>query len=155
MPLLESEPERERENNLKIFLPAVIALVVLQVTGSVQEDSKYPEDALLVSNKVQEYLGRESMVNFGGDDSSLVLLVALGGEWTGVPDQWTELIIITSYAASLDLQRSWNIMDIAVSFGRSWCKISMEQIFETAGEELSEIEFIEKFQAITEIYPMN
>lgn len=140
---------------MKTFLPAVIALIVLQAVGSVQEDSKYPEDALLVSNMVQEYLDRESMVNFEGADSSLVLLVALGGEWTGAPDQWTELIIITSYAASLDLQRSWNIMDIAVSFGSSWCRISMEKIFETAGEELSETEFLEKFQAITEIHPMN
>lgn len=136
-------------------MPAVTALIVLQAVGSVQEDSKYPEDALLVSNTVQEYLERESMVNFEGADSSLVLLVALGGEWTGSPDQWTELIIITSFAASLDLQRSWNIMDIAISFGSSWCRISMEKIFETAGEELSETEFLEKFQAITEIYPMN
>lgn len=140
---------------MKTFLPAVIALIVLQAVGSVQEDSKYPEDALLVSNMVQEYLGVESMVNFSGADSSLVLLVALGGEWIGVPDQWTELIIISSYAASLDLQRSWNIMDIAVSFGSSWCRISMEKIFETAGEELSETEFLERFQAITEIRPMN
>ncbi|MCD4847461.1 MAG: hypothetical protein K8R76_04645 [Candidatus Aegiribacteria sp.] len=140
---------------MKTFLPAVIALIVLQAVGSVQEDSKYPEDALLVSNTVQEYLERESMVNFEGADSSLVLLVALGGEWTGESDQWTEMIIITSYAASLDLQRSWNIMDIAVSFGSSWCSISMENIFETAAEELSETEFLEQFKAITEIHPMN
>ena len=140
---------------MKILLPVVLTLIVLQGMGSVQEDSRYPEDALLVSNMVQEYFDRESMVNFGGDDSSLVLLVALGGEWTGDPDQWTELIIITSYAASLDLQRSWNIMDIAVSYGSSWCRISMEKIFETAGEELSETEFLERFKTITEIRPMN
>ena len=140
---------------MRIFLPVVIALIVLRAMAGVQEESKYPEDALLVSNMVQEYLEMESMVNFGGDDSSLVLLVALDGEWTGDPDQWTELIIITSYAASLDLKRSWNIMNIAVSFGSSCCRISMENIFETAGEELSETEFLEKFQAITEIYPMN
>lgn len=130
-------------------------LVFLQAMGGVQEGSKFPEDALLISDMVQEYLEREPMVSFNGADSSLVLLVSFGGEWTGDPDQWTELIIISSYSASLDLQRSWNIKDIAISFGNSWCRIPMEKMLVTAVEELSETEFLEKFQAITEIRLIN
>ncbi len=139
---------------MKAVVPVIVMLISLQAMGAVQEGSEYPEDALLVSNTVQEYLSRELMVSFAGADSSLVLFIALGGEWTGDPDQWTELIIISSYAASLDLQRSWSIKDIAVSFGSSWCRLSMNEIFEIAAEEPGETEFLEKLQAITEIYEL-
>ncbi len=138
---------------MKLLVPTVTVLVILQAMGGVQEGSMYPEDALLVSNTVQEYLNRELMVSFTEADSSLlVLFVALGGEWTGDPSQWMELIIVSSYAASLDLQRSWSIKDIAVSFGSSWCNLPIDKIFEIANEEFGETEFLEEFQAITEIH---
>lgn len=137
---------------MKLLVPIVTMLVILQVMGGVQEDSLFPDDALLVSDTVQEYLGKESAVSFTGTDSTLVLFISLGGEWRGDPDQWTELIIISSYAASLDLQRSWNIRDIAVSFGSSWCRLSMNEISEIVGDELSETALLERFQAITEVY---
>ncbi len=130
-------------------------MVFLQAMGAVQEGSLYPEDALLISDAVQEYLNGELMVSFAGVDSSLVLFVTLGGEWTGDPDQWAELIIISSYTASIDLQRSWNIKDIAVSFGSSWCRIPMYEILEITDKDLGESELLERFQAITEIYTMN
>lgn len=130
-------------------------MIVLQAIGAVQEGSLYPEEALLISDTVQEYINGDLMVNIAGTDSSLVLFIALGGEWTGDTDQWNELIIISSYAAYLDLQRSWNIRDIAVSFGSSWCRLAMDEIMEITDEELGESEFLERFQAITEIYSMN
>jgi len=139
---------------LKRVVPAIVFMIFLQAMGAVQEGSEYPEDALLLSNWVQDYLSNELMVSFAEADSSLVLFVALGGEWTGDPDQWTELIVISSYAAFLDLQRSWSIGDIAVSFGSSWCRLPMDEILEIADEDIGESEFFEKFKAITEIYPL-
>jgi len=139
---------------LKTLVPFMTVMIFLHAIGGVQEGSEYPEDALLLSNTVQEYLSSESLVSFAGSDSSLVLFIALGGEWTGDPDQWTELIIISSYAAYLDLQRSWNIVDIAVSSGTSWCRIPMDRILEITDEELDESELLERFQVITEIYEL-
>ncbi len=137
---------------MKTVVSVIVFMFFLQAMGAVQEGSIYPEDALLVSDTVQEYLGRELAVSFKETDSTLVLFVSLGGEWRGGSDQWTELIFISSYAASLDLQRSWSVKDIAVSFGGSWCRLSMNEIFEIATEELTETEFLEKFQAITEVF---
>ncbi|MCK5116149.1 MAG: hypothetical protein KAR44_06085 [Candidatus Aegiribacteria sp.] len=140
---------------MKTVIPIILFAIVLKAFGAVQEGSLYPEDALLISDTVQEYLNGEMIVNLVGADSSLVLFIALGGEWTGDQEQWTELMIISSYAAYLDLQRSWSIMDIAVSFGSSWCRLPMDEILEITDEELGESELLEKFQAITEIYTMN
>ncbi|MEN8210020.1 MAG: hypothetical protein ABFR50_12300, partial [Candidatus Fermentibacteria bacterium] len=67
---------------------------------------------------------------------------------------WTELMIISSYAAYLDLQRTWSIVDIAVSFGSSWCRIPMDKILEITDKELGESELLEWFAAITEIYEL-
>ncbi len=140
---------------MKTVVPIIVFALVPGAMGAVQEGSLYPEDALLFSDTVQEYLNGEMIVNLAGTDSSLVLFIALGGEWAGDPEQWTELIIISSHAAYLDLQRSWSIMDIAVSFGSSWCRLPMDEILEITDEELGESELLERFQAITEIYPMN
>ena len=140
---------------MKTAVPVIVLVFFLQAPGAVQEGSLYPEDALLISDTVQEYLSGELIVNFAGTDSSLVLFTALGGEWTGDPDQWIELITISSYAAYLDSQRSWNIKDIAVSFGSNWCRVSMDEIMAITDEELNESELIERFQAITEIRAMN
>ncbi len=129
-------------------------MIFFRVIGGVQAGSEYPEDALLISDAVQEYLNGEMLVNLVGADSSLVLFIALGCEWTGDHEQWSELIIISSYAAYLDLQRSWSIMDIAVSFGSSWCRLPMDEILEITDEELGESELLERFQAITEIYEL-
>ena len=139
---------------MKTTVPVIVLVFFLQAMGVVQEDSLHPEDALLFSDSVQEYLNDELIVSFAGVDSSLVLFVALGGEWTGDPDQWTELIMISSYAAYLDLQRSWSIRDIAVASGSSWCRIPMDEIMKIADEELSESELLERFQVITEIYEL-
>ncbi|MEN8207803.1 MAG: hypothetical protein ABFR50_00980 [Candidatus Fermentibacteria bacterium] len=140
---------------MKTVLPVLVLSIVVQVMGAVQEGSLYPEDALLISDAVGEYLDGELIVNFAGADSSLVLFISLGGEWTGDPEQWAELIIVSSCAASVDLQRDWSIMDIAVSFGSSWCRVPVNEILELAAEESDESEFLEKFQTVTEFYSMN
>ncbi len=130
-------------------------MISLQASGAVHEGSLYPEDALLISDTIAEYIDAEFVMNFTGTDSSLVLFIALGGEWTGDPDQWDELMIVSSCAASIDLQRSWSIRDIAVSFGSSWCRLPMDEIMEIIDDDLGESEILERFQAITEIYTMN
>ena len=140
---------------MKTAVPVIVLVFFLPAMGVVQEGSLYPEDALLISDNVQEYLNEELIVDFAGTDSSLVLFIALGGEWVGDPDQWAELITISSYAAYLDSQRSWSIRDIAVSLGSSWCRLPMDEIMEITDDELSESESLERFQAITEIYAMN
>ncbi len=140
---------------MKTAVPVIVLMFLFQAMGAVQEGSLYPEDALLISDAVQEYLNGELIVNLAGTDSSLVLFIVLGGEWTGEPDQWTELILISSYAAYLDQQRSWNIKDIAVSFGSNWCRLPMDEILEITDEEPDESELLERFQAITEIRAMN
>ena len=140
---------------MKTVIPILIFAVAPAVMGSVQEGSLYPEDVLLISDTIAEYIDAEFVINFAGTDSSLVLFVALGGEWTEDPDQWAELIIISSYAAYLDSQRSWSIQDIAVSFGSRWCRLPMDEILEITDDELDESELLERFQAITEIYTLN
>ena len=140
---------------MKTVLSVIVIMISFEASGAVSEGSLYPEDALLISDTVQEYLNGELMVNIAGTDSSLVLFIALGGEWTGDTDQWAELIILSSYTVSIDLQRSWNIRDIAVSFGSSWCRLPMDEIMEIIDDDLDESELLEKFQAITEIYTMN
>ncbi|RKZ09547.1 hypothetical protein DRQ25_06005 [Candidatus Fermentibacteria bacterium] len=140
---------------MKTVLSVIVVMISFEASGAVHEGSLYPEDALLISDTVQEHYDGELMVNLAGTDSSLVLFVALGCEWTGDTEQWNELMIVSSCAASIDLQRSWSIRDIAVSFGSSWCRLHMDELLEITDEELGESEFLERFQAITEIYPMN
>ena len=140
---------------MKIAVSVFVIVFILQAMAAVQDGSLYPEDALLISDTVQEYLDGELIVNLVGTDSSLVLFIALGGEWTGDTDQWAELVIISSCAANLDVQRSWSIRDIAVSFGSGWCRIPMDKILEIIDEELDESELLERFKGLIEIYPMN
>ncbi len=140
---------------MKTVLSVIVVMISFEASGAVSEGSLFPEDALLISDTVQEYLNGELIVNIAGTDSSLVLFIALGGEWTGDTDQWAELIIISSCTASIDLQRSWNIRDIALSFGSSWCRLPMDEIMEIIDDDLDESELLERFQAITEIYTMN
>jgi len=125
--------------------------IAFSAVGAVQDESLYPEDALFISDAISEYLGIESMVSLTGEDSTVVLFVALGGEWTGEPDQWSELIVISSAALHIDLQRSFCILDIAVSFGNSWCRIPVDELLLLSGEDLDESEFLERFQEVTEI----
>ncbi|GEM_PF-2071357 len=140
---------------MKTVLSVIVVMISFEASGAVHEGSLYPEDALLISDTVQEHYDGELMVNLAGTDSSLVLFVALGGEWTGDTEQWDELMIISSYAAYLDSQRSWSIQDIAVSFGSRWCRLPMDEILEITDDELDESELLERFQAITEIYTLN
>ena len=78
---------------MKTVLSVIVVMISFEAAGAISEDSLYPEDALLISDTVQEYYDGELMVNIAGTDSSLVLFVALGGEWTGDTEQWDELII--------------------------------------------------------------
>ncbi len=140
---------------MKTVLSVIVVMISFEASGAISEGSLYPEDALLISDTVQEYYDGELMVNLSGTDSSLVLFVALGGEWTGDTEQWDELIIVSSCAASIDLQRSWIIKDIAISIGSRWCRVPMDEIMEIIDDDLDESELLERFQAITEIYIMN
>ncbi len=65
---------------MKTVVPIIVIALVPGAMGAVQEGSLYPEDALLFSDTVQEYLNGEMIVNLAGTDSSLVLFIALQGE---------------------------------------------------------------------------
>ncbi len=78
---------------MKTVLSVIVVMISFEAAGAISEGSLHPEDALLISDTVQEYYDGELMVNIAGTDSSLVLFIALGGEWTGDTEQWDELII--------------------------------------------------------------
>lgn len=143
-------------NVLRSALPAILLVLVsaLSVSAAVQDSSLHPEEALLVSDVVSEYLGRESMVSFREVDGSLVLFVALGEEWTGSPQQWDELLILSSYSAALSTQKPWIILDIAVSYGHKWLRIPVEALTALEDRELDEDELREEFRSIVESYTM-
>ncbi|MBD3278899.1 MAG: hypothetical protein GF388_11420 [Candidatus Aegiribacteria sp.] len=135
-----------------------ILLAVISASGinaAVQDSTLHPEEALLVSEMVSEYLGRESMVSFREVDGSLVLFAALGGEWTGSPQQWDELLVLSSYAAALSAQKPWSIVDIAVSYGEHWLRVPVEGLTVLEDGELDEDEMREEFRSLVQSYSMN
>mgnify|MGYP006281449389 CR=1 FL=1 len=131
-----------------------VMIFVISVSAAVQDATLYPEEALLVSDFVSEHLGRESMVSFREVDGCLVLFVALGGEWTDSPQQWDQLLILSSYAAALSAQKPWNIADIAVSYGENWLRVPVEGLSAIEDTELSEQLLRQEFRSIVDSYTM-
>jgi hypothetical protein len=113
--------------------------------------SEHPDDALMMAGELAGYMQMEPLVSFSGPDSAIVVFVALGGHWSGDDEQWDRLILISSYAVYLDLMREWELGDIAVSFGDSWCRIHPEGLLSLSDRELDRADLLDAFRSITEV----
>lgn len=130
---------------LALFLPAAAG------AGRV---TLHQEDAQLLDEWILGNLGRQSIVTFSADDSSLVLFVSLGGTWTGDPAQWSDLGILSEFVLSMDLQRDWDLKDMAVSFGDSWCLVPMDSLMTLWIEDPAAGELSDLVRAITAVRGM-
>lgn len=124
----------------------LLAASILPASADVRMGSDHPEDAQLVSDMIEEHLGTISLVSMNEEEGSLVLFVSTGGEWIDSEDNWTELTLICSYAVSLDLERDWELKDIAVSYSDSWCRVAVEDV--------KEEEFLREIRERTEVYTL-
>ncbi len=116
--------------------------------------SEHPDDALMMARELAGYMQMEPLVSFSGPDSALLVFVALGGHWSGDDEQWDRLILISSYAVYLDILREWELGDIAVSFGDSWCRITPEGLLSLSDRELDHAGLLDAFRSITEVRSM-
>ncbi|MBN2607503.1 MAG: hypothetical protein JXA64_00190 [Candidatus Fermentibacteraceae bacterium] len=139
-----------------------VTLVIFAITVPVEggpaagagPGSQHPDDALMMAGELAHYLQMEPIVSLSGPDSAIVVFVALGGHWSGDDGQWDSLVLISSYAVYLDLLREWELGDVAVSFGDSWCRITPEGLLSLSDRELEHADLLEAFRAITEVRSM-
>jgi hypothetical protein len=124
--------------------------------AAVQQDSAWPEDALLMNDLINSHLEQDFLLALSEDDSSLVLFVSLDGQWTDSDDDWTDLMVIYAIASGVDLEKTWSIRDVAVSFGETWCSIPMEDIFTLSADSvLSGEEWWAELKSLTEVHVRN
>jgi hypothetical protein len=136
----------------KLILP-VLMVIAAQAIAAVQRDSAWPDDAVIINDFVETLLLRDCLVSLDGPDSSLVLFVSLGGEWTASDSNWNDLMVIYAAASGVDMEKTWSIRDVAVSYGESWCSIPMAAIFSLSADSLlSEEEWWAELKSFTEIH---
>ena len=140
---------------MRILKAVIAAALILPASADVQTSSDHPEDAQLVSDMIENYLSNTSLVSMNEEEGSLVLFVSMGGDWTDSEDNWMELILICSYAVSLDLEREWELKDIAVSFSDSWCRIAVEDLIPLDHQDISQEELIREIKNLTEVYSLD
>ena len=135
-------------------IPVLITVLVLASTtlAVVSEDSRYPEDALLISDLIEARTHESCMVSLMGPDSAMVAFVAMGGEWTDSEDNWYQLMLVYAVTSGVDMEKFWDIKDVAVSFGEAWCSIPMADIFWLSEVELTEDEWWEELKSRTEVH---
>ena len=139
--------------NLRIAIYFFLGLAAISA-AAVGSGSLYREDAQDLSSGISQYLSVEPLVSFSGNDSALVLFVALGGDWKGTDDQWDQLLITATCAVYLDLLRDWELQDMAVSFGDTWFRIPPDSLMELAGRDLDHQEVMQDFRSMVEVRPL-
>ena len=133
-------------------LIVLLALPTLSL-AAVAEESQWPEDALLISDLIEARTHETCLVSLIGPDSALVAFVATGDEWTDSDANWNTLMLIYAITSGVDMEKYWDILDVAVSFGDAWCSIPMEDIFWLSNDEdLTEDEWWEELRNRTEIH---
>jgi hypothetical protein len=134
---------------------SLITVIILAAAGSASAGagpgSVHTHDARIMAEELSAYLGSEPVVSFTGPDSALVLFVALGGSWQGEEAQWEQLAILSSYAIYLDLRRDWELADIAVSFGDSWCRIPPDGLASMADPDAEGGTVLDQLRSVTEV----
>jgi hypothetical protein len=137
---------------MKKLIPLVM-LLTAQAFGGVQQGSAWPEDALLISDLIEARLHRTCIVSLDGPDSALVAFISLGGEWTSSDYNWYDLIFVYAVASSVDMEKSWSISDLAVSFGPDWCLVRMDDVFALSSDSvLTEEEWWTELKSLTEVH---
>jgi hypothetical protein len=138
---------------MKKLIPLALMMIAAQAFPTVQRDSVWPDDAVIINDLVETLLLRSCLVSLDGPDSALVLFVSLGGEWTASDSNWNDLMVIYAAASGVDMEKPWSIRDVAVSFGESWCSIPMEDIFSLSADSLlSEEEWWAELESFTEVH---
>jgi hypothetical protein len=138
---------------MKKLLLLAMLMTAAQAFAGVQSGSAWPEDALLIDDLIQRYLERDFLITLSEADSTLVLFVSLGGEWTDSVDDWSDLMFVYAIASGVDLEKSWTIREVVVSFTDTWCSIPMEDIFTLSSDSiLTEEEWWTELKSLTEVH---
>lgn len=143
---------RNSQVSVTTFFLALLAASF--ASAGVGPGSNHAEDALRMSEGLADYLGVEPMVSLTGPDSAAVVFVAMGGEWSGDTVQWDQLLLISSFAVYLDMLSDWDLLDIAVSFGDTWCRIPCRDLLPLVGSVNDEDDPAAAFESIVEIRQM-
>lgn len=138
---------------MKETTASVLLLATLAAAG-VGPGSGWPDDALLIGDLIEARLHRPCLVSLAGPDSALVAFAALGGEWTASDGDWYALMLVYAVTSGVDMEKPWSILDVAVSFGDTWCSIPMEAIFALGADSaLTEEAWWTELKMLTEIHP--
>ncbi len=138
---------------MKHMICVLIFLLTCTAVSEVAEDSKWMEDALIISDLIETQMTMPCLVSLAGPDSALVAFVSLGGEWTASEENWYDFMVVCAVTSGVDMEKPWDILDVVVSFGDSWCAIPMEDIFQLSDLDISEDEWWEELKVRTEVHP--